>query len=64
MPMQSKPPLSERVEKIEGEQARSILRAGAKKPDGMYLPDFYTPRAIELLTDYILELEEKLRECF
>jgi hypothetical protein len=30
----------------------------------MYLPDFYTPRAIELLTDYILELEEKLRECF
>mgnify|MGYP000444503368 CR=1 FL=1 len=66
-----KAPLAKRVEHIEGEAVRSILRTGAKKPDTMLLPDFYTPRAIELLTDYILELEEerrklraKLEECF
>ena len=59
-----KAPLARRVEEIEGETARSILRTGAKKPDGYFLPDFYTPRAIELLTDYILELEQKVRESF
>jgi len=54
--------LEQQIGKIESATVRSILGVGAKKPGGYLLPDFYTPLAIEILADYILELEKKGRK--
>jgi len=53
-----KRPLKERIEQIQNESVRSVLRAGTATGDS--LREFYIPRAIELLADYILELEKKV----
>lgn len=53
-----KKPLKERIERIRNESVRSMLRAGTAAGDS--LREFYIPRALELFTDYVLELEEKV----
>ena len=53
-----KKPLKERIEEIRNESVRSMLRAGTAAGDS--LREFYIPRALELFTDYVLELEEKV----
>lgn len=57
MSLREKPPLIDRVDEVRDETIRSVLRAGAGKPIDTYIGDLYTPRAIELLTDHILDLQ-------
>jgi hypothetical protein len=51
--------LTERIEMIDDELVRSILRAGAGKRKKV--DEFYTDRAVEILTDKWLEMERRMR---
>jgi hypothetical protein len=55
MAFRDQEPLHEKIERIQDEQVRAILRAGVNKKQQMY--DTYTPRAVEILCDKWLDLE-------
>lgn len=63
MAIGSKEPVEKRIERVENERIRSILRAGVKLSErDEHIYDFYTPQAVGHIADYVLELEEKLKE--
>lgn len=60
MAEKDKQPIEKRIEQIDDELVRTILRSGIGKQEQFY--DTYTPRAVEILTDKFRELEEKVKE--